>query len=220
MKFFIIILSFILLGICNKLSICNKSNDQNQNSSGIVKLKEIWGNRLEISGDFNGDKLPDTLSEQFISSINNKETNKYYEGIEYDSIVALTIQKKPICVLVSSSGNINPLIIKSKTFQIFGLSYLKNEGDLDHNGTDEIGLVVDWADYSNINSYNVYSYIDKSWVQVLTFEIRDYDIEKDITGHYADTTFKGFLTHNNKGKLIAKTYEAGDKVEKTMKLRK
>lgn len=211
-------MTFLLVSIGAKMSIYNKSQDNKQYKLKIGKLKEIWGDRLQITGDFNGDGQTDTLKEEYISTITNQETNKYYEGIEYDSMVSLTIQKKPFSLLKFSSSKPNPLKIETKTWQLFGLAYLKNEGDLDKNGTDEIGLIINWADWSNINFYCVYSYIDNSWKQVLTFEIRDFDLDKDKAGHYIDTSFNGFLKHNKKGELRAKTYELGDKIEKKVKL--
>jgi len=188
------------------------SNPSNKitNKLPVKNFKEIFGPRFTISGDFNGDEEIDTLRELYLSSINNKETNKYYD-VDYDSMVSLAVKKKPICKIVSNNNKIEPLIIKDTiTWQLFGLAFLKNEGDLDNNGTDEIGLIIDWADWSNVNSYLVYTYSDNKWKQILSFEIRDFDI--------SELSKKGFLYKNSKGQIVVHTYELGDKIDKVIKL--
>ncbi len=174
---------------------------------------DTFTDRLMITGDFDGDGKIDTLTESFISSINGKETNKYAD-LEYDSLVKLTILKKPISRLISTK--LQHLIINNDNFQLFGLSFLKNEGDIDNNGTDEIGLVVDWADWSDVNSYKIYTYKNNSWTELLNFEIRENDI--DELNKNKDS--QGLLYRNTKGDLISKTYDLGEQIEKKIELKK
>ena len=178
-----------------------------------IKKNDTFSDRLMISGDFDGNKRMDTLKESFISSIDGKETHKYAD-IEYDSLVALTIHKKPISRLISK--DLKPMVINMDNYQLFGLAFLKNEGDLDNNGTDELGLVIDWADWSNVNYYRIYTYKNKSWTELFNFEIRDYDID-DLK---KNKDSQGLLYRNTKGELIAKTYNLGEKIELKIELKK
>ena len=107
-------------------------------------------------------------------------------------------------------------MINNDNFQLFGLSFLKNEGDIDNNGTDEIGLVVDWADWSDVNSYKIYTYKNNSWTELLNFEIRENDI--DELNKNKDS--QGLLYRNTKGDLISKTYDLGEQIEKKIELKK
>lgn len=211
MRIFLGLLISILIISC-QLGLRNKKSLDSKHSQTDVS-ETSFTDRLMISGDFDGDGKIDTLTESFISSINGKETNKYAD-LEYDSLVTLTILKKPISRLISK--NLRPLIIDKDNFQLFGLAFLKNEGDIDNNGTDEIGFVIDWADWSNVNSYRIYTYKNNNWTEMLNFEIRDYDI--DELNKNKDS--QGLLYRNAKGDLIAKTYDLGDQIEKKIELKK
>lgn len=55
----------------------------------------------------------------------------------------------------------------------FGLLLLENVGDLDGDGKDEIGLALDYADFSNVNSYFIYSYSNNAWVKRLKTNLHE-----------------------------------------------
>jgi hypothetical protein len=184
-----------------------------QDINSVPKSQDwITVQRKSIIGNFSAYRKIDTLYESVISSINNQELDKY-PSIEYDSLVAFIVKNKPICRIQSPS--LKPLIIKSSTFQLFGLLWLKNEGDLNNDGTDEIGLVVDWADWSNLNSYKVLSYKDNIWIEILSFEI----LETDINELKENNDSKGFLFRDTKGNLIERTYYQGERIEKKIKIK-
>ena len=46
------------------------------------EIKPIWGHRFKISGDFDSDGQQETLTEFYYSHRDQKETNKYFKGIE------------------------------------------------------------------------------------------------------------------------------------------
>jgi len=202
---FEILLVVLVFGCLGKTS----KNTSINNIPGIST--ENVGDRLSITGDFNGDGQSDTLKESFISSFDGKETNKYYKA-DFDSMVSLTIQKKPISRLLSY--HLKPLNVNKDNWQLFGLAYLKNEGDLNGDGNDEVGLIVDWADWSDVNYYQVYSYKFNEWKVLLSFEIRDYDVVEIKKNKES----KGFLYKNSAEELIAKTWEMGERKEKKVEL--
>lgn len=138
-------------------------------------IASIWGYRFSIEGDFDGDGFRDTLTERYVSGIDGKETNKFYDTDNYDTVVAMTMAKRPRSFAVSGNPDIDTLPIADHP-QLFGLAFLKNEGDLDGNGTDEISYVVNHADWSSINSCNVVTWTPEGWKSLLTFGIHDWEL--------------------------------------------
>jgi hypothetical protein len=139
-------------------------------------IKPIFGYRFIISGDFDGDGKKENLIEHFFSALDNKETNKFYDSLrEYEQLVALTSKKSPYSFVTSNNKSIDTLHISSSK-QLLGLSYLKNEGDLNGNGTDELSYVVNWADWSNLNTWYIMTYKNNRWTQLYSFPIWDWQL--------------------------------------------
>lgn len=138
-----------------------------------LKMTPVFGYRFSLIGDFNGDTIKDTLFEKVTSLDTNKEINKYYEEIEYDDLVEVTIKKNPSVSLVSNSSKIKTFDLDISG-QIFGFSFLKNEGDLNGDGTDEISYVADYADFSSLNRMVIITYINQKWIELYEFPIWDW----------------------------------------------
>lgn len=151
-----------------------------------------------ILGDFNGDGKEDKIKESLISTVNNKSIDALPQS-EYDSLVTLIYKKQPVLSLQSENKTI-PELVLTKTVS-FGLLYVKNEGDLDHDGTDEVSVVIDWADWSQVNSCIVYSLKKDKWVEYAKFDVREWQISQD-------PDFKGFITKNKKGIYEVSTFDS------------
>ena len=144
--------------------------------SSVDTITPVFGYRFTISGDFNGDGKEEKLTEHYYSSIDNKESNKFYEGLpDYTKLVELTIKKDPRSFVTSGSKFIDTLHI-SQGGQLLGLSYLKNEGDLNGDGTDELSYVVNWADWSNVNTWHLMTYKNGKWIELYSFGIWDWQL--------------------------------------------
>ncbi len=142
----------------------------------LKKMKPVFGYRFVIKGDFDGDGEQEQLLEHFYSLKTNKETNKFYENIpDYGDLVTLTIKKDPYSFVSCTNKNIKNLEI-SQGGQLLGLSYLKNEGDLNGDGTDEVSYVVNWADWSNLNHWHLMTYRNQQWEELYTFSIWDWQL--------------------------------------------
>jgi hypothetical protein len=140
------------------------------------KLIPVFGYRFVIKGDFDGDGKQEQLVEHFYSLKTHKETNKFYENIpDYEKLVELTVQKEPHSLVSCSNPTIKDLEI-SQGGQLLGLSYLKNEGDLNGDGTDEVSYVVNWADWSNLNHWHLMTYRNQQWEELYTFSIWDWQL--------------------------------------------
>jgi hypothetical protein len=160
----------------NKESTLPNLTPKQEDSAYISTLNQVFGYRFEIEGDFNGDGKNENLKEHFYDLKTNSETNKFYDSIGYDILVAITVMhKKPYSFLLSDNNKIDTLRV-TKSGQQLGLSFLKNEGDLDRDGGDEISYVVNWADWSNMNTCHIMSYKNKEWIELYSFEIWDWQL--------------------------------------------
>jgi len=144
---------------------------QTPDSLGLIP---ILGYRFVISGDFDGDGNTEKLFEHYISRKDNKETNKFYKNLDdYDELVSITIKKEPLSYLVSDNPDIDTLFV-SNGYQHLGLALLRNEGDLDGDPGDEISYIINHADWSSVNNCHVMSYKKGEWVELYTFDVRDW----------------------------------------------
>jgi hypothetical protein len=149
----------------------NKAAKATENTTSPKPLRPVFGYRFVITGNFDGSGKIDTLTEHFFSALTHKETNKFYEDADYDQLVDSGYKKKTYCFISSSNKHIESLPIETKPQ--FGLSYLKNEGDLTGDGTDDISFVVNYADWSSVNFCIIMAYKKGKWQRIFSFEIRD-----------------------------------------------
>lgn len=126
---------------------------------------------LSLTGDFNGDGIQDTLYEHYFSQKLNKEVPVPHSGDnadDYDSIVDKAYDLAPMSFMTCSNNKIDTLYF-SNSSPLFGLYYIKNEGDLDGDGGDEISFILAWADYSTTNQCYITSYKKGIWVNLYSF---------------------------------------------------
>ena len=162
---------------CCQPSSLNKITTSDAAMSPKDTLTPIWNDRLQVIGDFDGDNALDTLREHYLDGNTKKETNKYSTKISYDSMVRLAVNKNSYSFVTSNNEKIDTLRIASGG-QVFGLSYLKNEGDLNNDGRDEISYVIDWADWSSVNTCHISTFDDEKWIELYSFPIRDWQISE------------------------------------------
>lgn len=139
------------------------------NSSRPVTHPPVFGYRFVITGDFDGDGKKEKLVEHYYSGIKDQETNKY------DDLVEMTKKDKTFSFVLSDNKNIDTLHISSSG-ESFGLSYLKNEGDLNGDGTDDISYVTNWTDWSNLNTWHIMTYKNKHWEDLYNFSMWDWQL--------------------------------------------
>lgn len=137
------------------------------------KDNQIWGHRFKITGDFDSDGQQETLTEFYYSHRNQTETNKYFQGIEdvwvlYDSAEVRKCQSFLLCS--------NPKLDTIPVSGILGPIWLKNEGDLDGDGGDEVSYVASYPQQSSVNFCHLLSYKKNQWKELYTFEIREWQI--------------------------------------------
>ncbi len=150
----------------------------------MARSRPIWGNRFEISGDFDGNGTVETLTEKYVDAPTNREINKFWDfgsfdeqrfGVSaYDTEVQWACERNPKSVLVCSDSTVQPFEL-SRGGQLFGVLSLENEGDLNGDGADEISYVMDWADWSNCNSVRLATFKSGRWEAVDSQQILESD---------------------------------------------
>lgn len=134
----------------------------------VSKLDE----RYSVVGDFNGDKIQDTIFESYQNSDTKKEINKIHDSLDWDNDLELTVKNKPISILYSSDKSIHNLIA-SKQYQQKGVYLFSNLGDLNEDGKDEFGYAIDWADFSSLNTYRIMTLEKNNFVEIFNFPIHE-----------------------------------------------
>ncbi len=173
-------------------------------------VENALGERMTLEGDFDGDGQKETLREHYVSRDNGKELSRNYPEVEYDSLVEMVIAQRPKLYLSCSNSAIKELPI-SEIDQLFGFLQLKNEGDLNGDGTDEISYIVNFADQSTVNHFYIYTFQNQQWKELASFEIREWQLEDD----------KPLFTKNANGTITAQTFdEEANETEKTIPLKK
>lgn len=143
------------------------NNDSNIQSS----ISESSSAR--VIGDWTGTERSDTLFEHYYSQLKAADMISpliYISTIEYDSAVVIAQALLPVSYLTSNNNSIDTLFI-SDNRQLFGLFYLNNEGDLVGDGGDELGFVIDYADWSYLNTYNIVTNKNGEWYLLYSFPI-------------------------------------------------
>lgn len=169
-----------------------KPSDQH---AGVTN-QDCW-----ISGDFDGDGTTEKLSAQTLSRPGYLEIHPYEEAIRdnYDKLVEWTVKRNPLVVLISDNPRLDTLKIGNG--QIFGTAWLKNEGDLNGDGTDEFSYVCDYADWSNLNSCKIVGWQKGKWQELASFAIHESQLPT------VPNSFPGFVTLVKQGTVRVKYYE-------------
>ena len=149
----------------------------------------IFGYRFSITGDFDGDGRRETMYERFLSRRTDKETVKFYAGLEYDKLVEYNAWKRPLTIVTSKNNIIDTLKISDDP-QSLGLAWLKNEGDLNGDGGDEVSYVPNWADWSETNTCHLMTYSGGKWHELVELDIRDWMIP-ELPGLYTEENMCG-----------------------------
>jgi hypothetical protein len=144
------------------------SINKNADTNSIKKFED----RYSIVGDFNGDKMVDTVFESYISSLTNKETYKKQNTVDWEKNIDLIVKKLPVTRLYASIPTVDTFIVTKEAQQI-GLFHFRNLGDLNEDGKDEIGYAINWLDNSNLNHYHIVSIIDNKFKEIFSFEINE-----------------------------------------------
>lgn len=172
MKYILLLLVVVTITSCSGRS--EKTYKEETISSDTIIPQSSFINNttlLSLTGDFNGDGIKDTLHEHYFSKTLNREvtvpiSNDDIDG--FDSIISKIYDLAPISFMTCSNSKVDTLHF-SNSVPLFGLYYIKNEGDLDDDGADEISFILDWADFSTTNTCYIASYKNGKWINLYSF---------------------------------------------------
>lgn len=152
----------------------------------LKHAKPVFGYRFIIEGDFNGDGKHEKLIEHYQKRGSGIEMNKFYEDLsDYFVSVRGAMNRNPWVFLSSTDSSVSIFDIAGDSAhsalahggsQVFGLSFLKNEGDLNGDGNDDISYVVQWADWSNLNTWHIATFTKGKWHELYAFPIWDWQL--------------------------------------------
>lgn len=149
------------------------------------------GHSFTINGDFDGDDEDETVFEEFTDQ-NQKSIDKNYSmnNVSPSSPVAT-------CYFSTSKRSNIPPFEAAKGKNHAGFALLHTIGDLDNDGGEEVGYVIQWLDHSNLNTYHIISLKNGKWVELYKFSIRDYQLPKLPKVNYNATSFGNTTSYND-----------------------
>jgi hypothetical protein len=172
----LIIYSIFLL---TALTACDSGNGQKITShiasdsiTRTIPISRKIDDRFSIVGDFNGDKLQDTIFESYISLLTQEECSKQQDSEDFEKDIELIIKQKPITRLYSTIENTDTFIVTTESQQR-GIDMFSNLGDLNSDGSDEFGYIIDWADYSNFNTFHIMTLKDNKFKELFNFKVNE-----------------------------------------------
>lgn len=173
------ILTLVSLFLLSILTACDSgigqqktTNLASDSTTQVIAPSMKIDDRFSIVGDFNGDKVQDTIFESYISSLTNTECPKNRDSVDYDKNVELIMNQKPVTRLYSGLKDIDTFIVTTGRQQI-GIYLFSNLGDINDDGSDEFGYIIDWADYSNLNTFHVMTLRGKQIKELMSFKINE-----------------------------------------------
>lgn len=159
--------------------------------------------KLSVTGDFDGNGVMDTLRQHCISTVTGREIDSFPYSAQ-DSMENYFRNLESSVFL--SSRTIDTLGSIAYSGGALGLYCLINMGNVDHHKGDELALVIDYADWSNLNSCKIYSHTGNGWKQTGQFGIYEGAFEYMPGDTPVRDYIPGFLEKKN-GKWYYKDYE-------------
>lgn len=127
--------------------------------------------RFIIKGNFSGSGQEEILHEEILDIKTKKSLPKLYESNADKQRAVDKIRNNPAYTAIVPKKGSLPREEKLNDAPSMGFLYLRNEGDLNGDGKDEVAYVTDWADMSSKNFCKVISYNHGEWVSLAEFSI-------------------------------------------------
>lgn len=171
-KIILTIILSLLMTACNSTGVQKNNASSSESLTQSVRTDTQLNDRFSIVGDFNGDNLLDTIFESYISSVTNKETPKEIDSEDIEKNIELIIKNNPVTRLYSSIAGVDTFIV-TKEYQQIGLRNFARLGDLNSDKSDEFGYMINWADFSNLNTFHILTIKDNKFIELFNFKINE-----------------------------------------------
>lgn len=146
----------------------NKTNNLTINKDTAIKTTFFYLKKLSVTGDFDGDGKIDTLCQNTINELTKQPIDSFPDS-QWNSIenyfwlmkadVQLFMNNKPSDTLHLGAGG--------------SLYCLINIGDNNNDNKDEIAVVVDYYDFTNISTCGIYSLCGNKWKEIKSFKVHE-----------------------------------------------
>lgn len=187
---------------------CNSQTKKRVNISTIIKIADdkLQLHKLKklfVLGDFDGDKNQDTIFQHNYSRLTRTEIENSPDPLQndWDTVVKWFNEQDADIYLTLNKNNQDTLHFGTAQ----GLYCLLNIGDNNADGKDEIALVIDYLDFSEVNSCKIYSLCNKKWILLKQFSILESSFDFDTNKAPIFNNIKDFLEKRN-GKWVYKDY--------------
>lgn len=191
------LVSLGLVILCFLVS-CRQSTKNDELIIPVKKPTKATTEKLEtrfITGDFDGDKTTDTLSQIFTSGEEAKRITEVPFINDYDSTVTYYYKNSIKTSLLSNKKAIKNLDLGTS----FGLYSLINIGDNNHDQKDELAIVIAYCDFSMLNSCKIYSFCNSNWKMIGHFAVHENAFMYDENEKLDPNKITGYL-EQKKGK--------------------
>lgn len=128
----------------------------------LKKSKPIFGYRFIVFGDFDGDKIQDTLIERYTDSLRVNEVAKYNENYQYEDLLFLSGWFN----YQSFFEFKNKKVKKALEGGQLGVLYAENCGDLNGDGADDLLILPQLGDFSNCSTAHFFSLKNGKWLNI------------------------------------------------------
>lgn len=209
--------TFIFVGIflffaCSSSS--EKKNTSKKKSIGTTSIPRKHSTekialhklrKLFVVGDFDGDGKKDTVYQHFFSELTGREIDSLADPLknDFDTLWHWFYNQKVEIYLAFTKPNHDTLRMDGVVDE--GLYFLINMGDNNSDGKDEIGLSIDHVDWSNANSFRVYSICKNKWVELKRFNVMESSFNFSSDSTLLFSGIKDVLEKQN-GKWLYKDY--------------
>ncbi|HRD53916.1 MAG TPA: hypothetical protein PKY96_14855 [Flavobacteriales bacterium] len=200
--------TFYILTLTMGLFSCKGHTEKTVDNSIVHKVLEdkIKLHKLEklfVVGDFDGDRKQDTIFQHNFSKLTNTEIDNSADPFqnEWDTVVKWFYDQEADLYLTLNKSNQDTLHLGT----VQGLYCLINIGDNNADGKDEIALVIDYLDFSRVNSCKIFSLCNDKWTLLKQFGVHEgsFDFTTDKAPIYE--SIKDHLEKQN-GKWVYKDY--------------
>lgn len=189
------------LGSANKMD----STSQSLNAAGANPIYLHALSKLYTVGDFDGDGKTDTLFQHNYSLLRHTEIDSAADPFknEWDTVVNWFYRQDPQIYICFNKINTDTLKLGAGQ----GLYCLLNIGDNNKDGKDEIAFVVDYLDYSRVNSCKIFSLCENKWLQLKQIGIHEdaFNFNSEVNPNPVFPEINEYL-EKRKGKWMYKDY--------------
>ena len=200
--------TFSILTLILGLLSCNSRTEKTVDNSTVSKTADnsIKLHKLEkqfVVGDFDGDGKQDTIFQHNFSRLTKNEIEYSADPFQndWDTVVKWFYDQDANLYLTINKNNKDTLNLGTAQ----GLYCLINIGDNNADGKDEIALVIDYLDFSRVNSCKIYTLCKDKWTLLKQFGVHEdsFDFTTDKAPIFDN--IKDFLEKQN-GKWVYKDY--------------